>query len=593
MCHLIKASLLTVWMVVSTLVVACTSPATSAPTTSAPATSAPPTATAILPTATPAESNELIVGAGWECLAGARVADGKLVIASSATGLSTLNDYALRLETREDVAISITVEADTTPGFAGINFWNSLPRTYDSFHWYQTAAKLVLGLSGGRVYVAVFDGTAPTPAFQYSSRDAGLTGPLALRVQREGDTLVLRVADAEVARTKVLGPLTGGPLFFGPNVLAGKTLTVHRLAVTDGAHPRGAEIVRAFSPAPPAGAAPSLRTGAAARDRLIGAFLNQRPLRWDQQQRDVLAREFNLFSALDGFNWRMLRPARGQYQFCAADQLVAFAEANRMRVHAGMLTWDKNPPWLEDGKFSRDELIAILREHIQTVVGRYRGRIHAWNVVNEVFEYDNSGRLRTDTVWARGIGPEYIDMAFRFAHEADPQATLLFNDVAAEGTGCEARCGSGGGSRNLKSDALYEFVKGMLARGVPINGVGMQTHWGARLSYPSVDPATVAPNMKRLADLGLEVWITEMDVPIQEPATAEKLAAQAQTYRDMLEVCLAAPNCKAFIVFGIYDGDSWLLERPKFNGLTAPLLFDEAFRPKPSYEALAEVLRGR
>jgi endo-1,4-beta-xylanase len=554
---------------------------------------------------TPAESNELITAAGWECLPlpGARVAGGKLILAAGAAGLTTLNDYRLRLETREDVAISITVEADTAPGIAGLQFWNSLPPPGEGTRWFTTAAKLVLGLAGGRVRISVWDGTGATPAYQYDGRDGGQSGPLVLGAQREGDALVFRVAGAEVARTKVLGPLTGGPLWFGPSVVANKTLTVHRFVVTDGAHPRGAEIVRAVAPAAPAGAAPSLRTAAAARDRLIGAYVNQRPFRWNQQLRDVAAREFGLLSAADGFNWPMLRPARDLYQFCPADDLVAFAEANNMRVHAGQLTWSQNPDWLTKGGFSRDELIAILREHIQTVVGRYRGRIHTWNVVNEVFEYNNFGRLNRaeDRLWMRVIGPEYVDMAFRWAHEADPQAVLLFNDVDAEGTLCAARCGAGvaAGSRNLKSDALYEFVKGMLARGVPIHGVGMQAHWGARLAFPTVDPASVAPNMKRLADLGLEVWITEMDLPIVKPVTPDKLAAQTQTYRQVLEICLAATNCKALIIFGVYDGGYALPPFLAREGViaqgewTAPLLFDESFRPKSAYEALAEVLRKR
>lgn len=548
----------------------------------------------------PVESNELITGAGWECLPGARVAADKLIIVSGPNGLSTLNDYRLRLATRDDVAISMTVETDTAPGFAGLQFWNSLPLPGDAANWNSTAAKLVLGLTGdGRVQAQIYDGTSATPAFQYNGR--GPSGPLALSVQRAGDTLVLRVADAEVMRTKVLGPLTGGPLYLGAQVNKGKMLTVHRLAVTDGTHPRGAEIVRALAPAAPAGTALSLRTAAAARDRLIGAAPVTRSLRWNQQLRDVAAREFNLLQSAEAFNWIPLRPARDQYQFCAADQVVAFAEANNMRVDAGMLSWAQNPAWLTEGKFSRDELIAILREHIQTVVGRYRGRVHAWNVVNEVFEFNNFGRLAKGEgqIWMRVIGPEYIDMAFRWAHEADPQAVLLFNDADAEGTGCAARCGQGQGSRNVKSDALYDFVKGMLARGVPIHGVGMHTHWGARLATPAVDPASVAPNMKRLADLGLQVWITEMDVPIAKPVTPDKLAAQAQTYRQMLETCLAAPNCKAFMVWGVYDGDyadppALVRQDASAAGTqAAPLLFDEAFRPKPAYEALAEVLRRR
>ncbi|MEK7217234.1 MAG: endo-1,4-beta-xylanase [Chloroflexota bacterium] len=532
--------------------------------------------------ATPDSSNDLITGGGWECLPGVRVTDGKVFIPSSATNLMRLNDYALRLQTREDVTISITVEADTAVGMAGVTLWNTLPPPGDAARWYRMAARLVLGLNSGRPYLAVFDGVGAEAAFQYTGRPGGQTGPLALSVQRAGDSLVLRVADAEVARTNVLGPLTGGPLFFGPNVNPGKTLTIHRLAVTDGAHPDGAEIVRAVAPAAPAGTAPTLRTGAAARARLIGAAITRQTLHWNQQARDVAAREFNLLNAGDVFHWIPIRPARDQFRFCAEDQHVAFAEANNMRVLAGMLAWTHNPAWLMEGKFSRDDLIAILKEHIQTVVGRYRGRIHAWNVVNEPFNVTDGSLLKgEEQIWTRLIGPEYIDMAFRWAHEADPQAVLLLNEYDAEGF-------------NGKSDAIYEFVKGMRARGVPIHGVGMQTHWGVRERFPKqrFDLNTIAPNMKRLADLGLEVYITEMDVPVLKPATPEQLATQAQTYRQMLEVCLAASNCKALSVFGVYDGDS-AAQDLRFPTYDAPLLFDQAFRPKAAYDVLADVLRSK
>ena len=538
--------------------------------------------------AQPTAAPDLITGAGWECLPRTRVADGKVVMAGGPTGLSTLNDYTLRLQTGEDVAISITAEVDTAPGLAGIQFRNSLPPPGDTTKYYATAAKLFLGFSGGRVYAAVYEGISTKPAFQYTGREGGQQGPLALSVQRVGESLVVRVADAEVARTKVLGPLTGGALFFGPNVEKGRTLIVHRLAVTDREHPMGAEVVRAVAPAAPAGAAATLRTEAAARGRFIGAGISPQALRWDQQFRDVAAREFNMLSPTYGFNWTALRPAPDQYQFCIGDQSVAFAEANNMRVHAGHLSWGgsggQNPAWVTEGKFSRDELIAILREHIQTVVWHYRGRVHVWNVVNEVFEFSDRGRLRDDEnqIWMRGIGPEYIDMAFRWGHEADPQAVLLFNDVDAEGL-------------NSKSDALYAFVKGMRARGVPIHGVGMQAHWGIRLGIPPRNPAmvaSVAANMKRLADLGLDVYVTEMEVPVRKPATPEKLVAQAQDYRQMLEMCLAASNCKALIVWGVHDGDS-NAQDPRFTTYDAPTLLDTAFRPKPAYNALAGGLRGR
>jgi endo-1,4-beta-xylanase len=166
---------------------------------------------------------------------------------------------------------------------------------------------------------------------------------------------------------------------------------------------------------------------------------------------------------------------------------------------------------------------------------------------------------------------------------------------------CALRLGKPRRSRNVKADALYAFVKGMCARRVPINAVGMQTHWGAWWNYqhPAVDPSSVGAQMKRLADLGLDVYITEMDVAIQKPVTAAKLAAQAETYRQVMSTCLAAANCKGFTVFGTVDSQysepPWLAHTGsnQQGQWTAPLLFDEALRSKPVYDALAAALRAR
>src|SRR5690606_5078017 len=131
-----------------------------------------------------------------------------------------------------------------------------------------------------------------------------------------------------------------------------------------------------------------------------------------------------------------LRPSRNTFNFNAADALIDFAEANDMQVRGHTLLWhNQNPDWLNNGNFSRDEMIEIMREHITTVVGRYRGRIVAWDVVNEAIA--DNGQLR-NTIWLQTIGPEYIEMAFEFAHEADPQALLFYNDYNAEGSGTKS-----------------------------------------------------------------------------------------------------------------------------------------------------------
>lgn len=539
-------------------------------------------------------ANALIANAGWECVPNATLNGDTLAVTGGASASTTVNDNAIRLETRPSVAFTLTLEA-TGAGFSGIYLWQSVPPPGDAANWYATSARVAVGLQGGRPALRVYDGRSNTPAFQFTSTSPPSPGAVSLNLAREGDALVLRVAGVEAARTNVLGSLAGGPVFFGAATAANATLTVRRFDVAD------ADVVHAVSPASPSSASTTLKSAAASRGREIGVGLSQRPFRWDQRVRDVAAREFNLFSGIDEFIFDTVRPARDQYRFCGADQLVAFAEANHTPVHAGSgLLWGRNPAWLTDGHFSRAELVDILRDQIHAVVGRYRGRVHVWNVVNEV--HDNTGGFQQgdQQIWMRVIGPEYIDMAFRFAHEADPQAVLLFNSVNDEGAVCLEQCGPGRASNspNLKADALYRTVKDLVARGIPINGVGMQTHWGDFDRYPMVDPKSVGAQMKRLGDLGLSVYITEMDVPVQAPVTSAKLSWQADRYTTMLRACLAAPNCKSLIVFGVDDGH-WSVP-PSFaragnmaGGLVAPLLFDSDFRSKPAYEAMLSVLQGR
>ncbi|MEM2248574.1 MAG: endo-1,4-beta-xylanase [Candidatus Bathyarchaeia archaeon] len=284
----------------------------------------------------------------------------------------------------------------------------------------------------------------------------------------------------------------------------------------------------------------------------------------------ILKREFNILTTENALKFGPVHPQPNMYSFGDADYIINFAESNGMKVRGHTLVWHHQlPDWITQGKYTREEWINILREHIMTVVGRYRGRIYAWDVVNEAI--DDSGTLR-DTVWLRNIGPEYIEMAFRWAHEADPQALLFYNDYGAEGL-------------NAKSDAIYNLVKGLLEKGVPIHGVGLQMH--ISLENPP-SPEEVAANIKRLNELGLEVHITEMDVRIRMPAKWEDLIKQAEIYRDILKVCLSADNCKAFVMWGFTDKYSWI--PGSFSGYGAALIFDESYTPKPAYYYIAATL---
>jgi endo-1,4-beta-xylanase len=322
---------------------------------------------------------------------------------------------------------------------------------------------------------------------------------------------------------------------------------------------------------PTAHAQESLRDLADARGVFIGAAVAIPPFRNEEMYRSTLEREFNMIVAENIFKWEAIHPNEKAYRFTQPDALVDFAAESGMAVRGHTLVWhNQNPGWLLGAEPTRDEAIAILRDHIHTVVGHFKGRVDVWDVVNEAID-DATGKLRTDSFWHQKIGDDYVAMAFRFAHEADPDARLYYNDYSAEAGG-------------KKSDAVYELVKDLLADSVPIHGVGWQMH----LENGSQIGRAYRTNAARLADLGLEISITELDVRISGEASARSLAAQAETYGDVVEFCLGQPNCKAIVTWGFTDKHSWI--PGFFAGWDNALIFDRDYAPKPAYDAIREAL---
>jgi endo-1,4-beta-xylanase len=321
----------------------------------------------------------------------------------------------------------------------------------------------------------------------------------------------------------------------------------------------------------PADAASTLRSLAQSTGIHFGTAVNADVLKSDTAYARLLAREFNLVTPGNALKFSVVQPERGRFDFARADALVAFAEAHHMQVNGHVLVWDQQlPEWLAQGHFSPDELKAILHEHIRTLVTRYRGRIAMWDVAAEAVGED--GKLR-ETFWSRGIGPDYLALAFRWAHEADPQARLRYNDYGGEGAGA-------------KSDGIYTLAADLRMHRVPIDAVGLQMHVSLN---DAPRPADVRINMKRLAALGLQTDITEMDVMLQLPASAGDLKAQARLYRAMLQTCLAVPQCRSFSTWGVTDRYSWIPEF--FPGRGAALLFDASGHAKPAYWSIKRALR--
>ena len=293
----------------------------------------------------------------------------------------------------------------------------------------------------------------------------------------------------------------------------------------------------------------------------------------DREYRRILAAEFNSVSPENQMKWEFIHPERGTYRFGPADEIVKFARRHKQVVRGHTLLWhSQNPEWLEKGDFTRAQLRRILRDHIRTVVGRYQGRIHQWDVANEIF--DDQGNLRAEeNIWIRELGPGIIADAFRWAHEADPKAKLFFNDYSAE-------------SVNAKSNAYYALIQELLDDGVPVHGFSVQGHLSLQYGFPT----DLRANLQRFDDLGLDTAITEVDVRMVLPAggrpTAEQLEQQASYYNQALEACLAVEDCTSFTVWGFTDKYSWV--PVFFDTEGAATIMWEDFERKPAYY----VLRG-
>jgi endo-1,4-beta-xylanase len=314
-----------------------------------------------------------------------------------------------------------------------------------------------------------------------------------------------------------------------------------------------------------------LRDAASSSGRLIGAALFSSGLASEPVYAAAAGRHFNYVTAEWEMKWDPVQKTQGVFDFSGGDALVGFAESRGMQVKGHTLVWHQAlPRWVE--ALSPPELRLALEDHIRTVAGHYRGRLRAWDVVNEAVADDGSG-LRS-TVFSRGLGPDYVAEAFRLARRADPEAELVYNDYGGEGL-------------NGKSDAIYALVKNLKERGVPIDGVGLQMHVAAT-SLPAV--ADIAANIRRLAALGLQVNVSEMDVRVRELPAATRLERQRQVYRDVVAACVAEPRCEAVTLWGFTDAHSWV---DAAFGADDPLLFDEQYRVKPAFYGVEDAFLRR
>jgi GH35 family endo-1,4-beta-xylanase len=274
-------------------------------------------------------------------------------------------------------------------------------------------------------------------------------------------------------------------------------------------------------------------------------------------------------------------PGQNYFNYGGSDAIMWEAERNHQEVRGHTLAWHSQvPSWVSsDGRknnngFTREQLLGILKNHIYNVVGKYKGKIREWDVVNEVLDDDQSV-VRTNpgtyklrpSIWATYIGEEFIDSAFVWAHEADPSAKLYINDYGVEFMG------------STKAEAYFNLVKRLKASNLPIDGCGLQCH----LTTGQLDTLKLENNIQRYAPLGLNCIITELDIALANPSAPDALENQAKEYAAITRVFLRNENCPTLMVWGISDNNSWRHNQP--------LMFDSNCNAKPAYYYVHSQLR--
>jgi endo-1,4-beta-xylanase len=326
----------------------------------------------------------------------------------------------------------------------------------------------------------------------------------------------------------------------------------------------------------------------------IGAAVPPRFVDPENIHSRLLLKHFTALVAGNAMKPDALQPTEGTFNWVDADRIVRFGNATGMRVRGHTLLWHNQiPAWFfTDPKdpqkpASRELLLARLKTHIQTVVGHFKGDIDSWDVVNEVLS-DRKGLRGGDegSRWLGIIGPDYIDKAFQFAREADPKAKLVINDYNLE-------------SDQRKRDEMVSLVRGMLARNVPVDAVGMQMH--ISITYPSI--AEIRRSIEAFAALGVKVQITEMDVSIYSGSAeamktpdAQTLQAQGRRYQELFDLFKEEAKkgiIDMVVLWGVADDDTWLDSFPVPGRLNAPLLFDRSLQAKPAFWGIVDPSRMR
>jgi endo-1,4-beta-xylanase len=331
---------------------------------------------------------------------------------------------------------------------------------------------------------------------------------------------------------------------------------------------------------------PRLRDLALSHSLLFGSAVSDSQLHRPELT-PLLLNQCSILVPENQMKWTATHPAPGRFDFTQADFFLNFAESNHLTARGHNLCWhEHNPAWL-DSTVTPQNAAGIFTNHIRTVVSRYKGRIHSWDVVNEAIrpEHTNHNDL-TNSIWLTNIGEDYIELAYRTAADADPNALLAYNDFDIETDAPE---------QATKREAVLALLHRMKKKGTPIHALGIQAHLRTNKGAPTF--SELPKFLKEIEKLSLQIFVTELDVDDSAmPADiAERDRQVAELYRSFLGTVLQHKSVKAVLTWCLSDRDSWLQHfRPRSDGLPQrPLPFDADLNPKPAFFALREAFASK
>jgi endo-1,4-beta-xylanase len=309
----------------------------------------------------------------------------------------------------------------------------------------------------------------------------------------------------------------------------------------------------------------------------IGVAVDDQLLYSNPYYGSIVKRQFNSITPGNIFKPEYLQPQAGFFQWRDADSLVSYADREGKRLHGHTLLWHQQlPHWMKNYQGTAAQWDSLMKVHIQTVVQHFKGKVKAWDVVNEAFLDD--GTLR-NSIWKQNIGSTYLEKAFRYAHQADPDAKLFYNDFSVA-------------SNSVKRGAIIKFLNSLKFKGVPVDGIGLQMH--IYTAFPENNDITQA--MMDVVQNDYLLHLSEIDISMNPLARSMSFAPQAELERQAQKLAFIVKQYKSLpkryqfgiTIWGVGDGDSWI--RTYFNRDDYPLLFDDNYKAKPAYCKLLETL---